>query len=231
MDTKIVPEMSKLQDIVQEPFTMSNMKFSRKPKKTESFQLRSDPGTDSCYVKLLNIDCKKSKLHIKINDYKCQSYLHLTRHDTSGSKVASMTLRPDELYNILDNREILYKYMKECDDSIVKHFNVLPGTLEQEVESETIPVSQRNMEMEKQLQKSKEERKLFEEFVNNREEILSYKRKKEAEEKCGEKCLTIKRPKKTQEEQEEEDFEEGYDDEEEEDDEDDQDEASEAKQS
>jgi len=156
-------------------------------KKSDGFQFSTNRRGESYYQspvfeKFLGSECSKSKIIVKINDYRCQSYCHITRQDKGGQKSSSITLRPDELYNILDNSELIIQNMQACDSAIEKHYNVVAGSMEENIQYEPIPKSQRNMEMEEALKKSKEEKALYEEFLQNREKILKFKNKDNNEE-------------------------------------------------
>ena len=127
-------------------------------------------GFSPIFKKHFQSPCKKSVIKIKISDYNYQTYLHLSRQDNQGGKFNTLTLRPDELYNILDFKDVLIDNMNQCDEAIWKTYGILPGTAEEEIQYETIPKSQRNMEREEVLNKNKEEEKLYQEFLKFKEQ-------------------------------------------------------------
>ncbi len=163
-------------------------------------------GLSPVFKKHFQSPCKKSVVKIKICDYNYQSYFHLTRQDNHGGKSYTITLRPDELYNILDFKDMLIETMNSCDEAIWKNYGILPGTAEEEIQYETIPKSQRNMEREEVLNKNKEEEKLYQEF-------LKYKEQKRTE---TIKEVTESQSQTEQQQEEEEDEDEDDDDQEEE---------------
>ncbi len=137
---------------------------------------------EKVYEKNFECDCKRSTLQVQVSDYKFNSYLHVTKKDKRGTNISQMTYRTDEIFQILDNADLFINAIKECDEAIVKEHGVPPGYNDKEITYETIPKSQRTMEMEKAREKREKDDILYQEFLKNKDKFIEMKKKQELKE-------------------------------------------------
>ena len=156
--------------------SMSNMR-------NEPFNLNSNKVPESVFTQHFKIENKGTTTYIKVNDYKCDGYMHITKINKGGRPV-KITFNSEEMFNLFDsgNSKKFKSSMEGCLKKITSTFAVVPGSQQEEITYENIPKSVRVLEMQKTAEQSLEEKKALAKKIAEYQKELEIleKQKKEA---------------------------------------------------
>ena len=160
--------------------TNANMSNMRMTTGANNFQVsrRNTDQPPPVYNKNLKLANKGVTHYLRVNDWKHDAYLHIKRQQDNG-KYMSISFNSEEVFNLFDdkNAQTVRDHVEKCLDAVRLHYNVEPGTSQQEtVEYTNMPRSQRIIEQEKEQKDSEEYEKYMDKCRKKYEESRKRKR-------------------------------------------------------